>query len=83
MFLEKFSNVSELCKYIDQELTFRNPMSVTQVRCFRTSHNTITQFPVCPQCGVTMEREYQSFCDRCGQRLDWKNFSRATILPPK
>ena len=28
-------------------------------------------FPVCPRCRNTMERDYQSFCDRCGQCLEW------------
>lgn len=62
-----------------REMSFREPMAVTQIRCFRWSIG-ITGFPVCPQCGVTMEREYQSFCDRCGQRLDWTGYSKATII---
>ena len=28
-------------------------------------------FPVCPACGVAVERDRQNYCDRCGQRLDW------------
>ena len=24
--------------------------------------------------------EYQRFCDRCGQRLEWKDYNRARIL---
>lgn len=27
---------------------------------------------VCPRCHVTFERDYQAFCDRCGQHLDWR-----------
>lgn len=65
-----------------QEMSFRQPMPVTQIRCFRWPCG-ITGFPVCPQCGVTMEREYQSFCDRCGQCLTWKGFSKATIILPE
>ena len=65
-----------------QELSFRKPMPVTHIRCFRYLSG-VTGFPVCPQCGITMEREYQSFCDRCGQRLDWKGFSKATIILPE
>ena len=38
-----------------------------------------TTFPVCPQCHCSMEREYQSFCDRCGQRLNWKGFRNASV----
>jgi predicted amidophosphoribosyltransferase len=28
-------------------------------------------FPVCPRCQLTIERDYQGFCDRCGQCLEW------------
>ena len=59
--------------------SFREPKPVTQIRCFRC-HYGVTTFPVCPQCGITMEREYQSFCDRCGQHLEWKEFSKATVI---
>ena len=30
-----------------------------------------------------MEREYQPYCDRCGQCLDWSAFSNATIILPQ
>lgn len=63
-------------------MAFREPMPVTHIRCFRYLSG-VTGFPVCPQCGRTMEREYQSYCDRCGQRLDWDNFSKATIILPQ
>lgn len=67
---------------IRKEMSFRTPMPVTQIRCFRSFYG-LTGFPVCPQCGRTMEREYQSYCDRCGQCLDWKVFSKATIILPQ
>ncbi len=64
-------------------ISFREPMPVTHIRCFKWQHG-ITGFPVCPRCSIILEREYQSYCDRCGQRLDWSNFHKATIiLPPK
>ncbi|WP_407919077.1 helix-turn-helix domain-containing protein [Agathobaculum desmolans] len=65
-----------------RDIAFREPMPVTQVRCFRYHHG-LTGFPVCPRCGATMERDYQIYCDRCGQRLDWNNFSKAAILLPQ
>ena len=65
-----------------REMSFRKPMPVTQIRCFCCPYG-ITAFPVCPQCGATMEREYQSFCDRCGQCLNWKGFSKAAIILPE
>lgn len=65
------------------EMSFRRPMEVTHIRCYHFNGG-LTGFPVCPQCDKTMEREYQPYCDRCGQCLCWKNFSSATILlPPK
>lgn len=65
-----------------RELRFRAPMQVRQIRCFRGFKGRFSGFPVCPQCGITMEREYQAYCDRCGQCLGWKHFKKATILFP-
>ena len=39
-----------------KEMAFREPMPVTQIRCFRCPYDGVTGFPVCPQCGRTMER---------------------------
>ena len=64
-----------------QELSFRAPMKVMQIRCFRCTHGR-TYAAVCPRCKVTLEREYQSFCDRCGQCLNWKEFFRAKVTLP-
>lgn len=36
-------------------------------------------FPVCPRCDCTIDREYQSFCDRCGQKLRWKDYSEMIL----
>lgn len=65
-----------------REMAFREPMPVTQIRCFRCLYG-LTGFPVCPQCGKTMDREYQPYYDRYGQCLDWNSFSKATIILPQ
>lgn len=36
--------------------------------------------PICPNCNVGLDIEYQSYCDRCGQRLSWKNYSNAEVV---
>lgn len=64
-----------------EALTFRLPMRVSAVRAFRFSSG-MTTFPICPRCQITMEREYQSYCDRCGQALDWHGFAQAVIVLP-
>lgn len=55
--------------------TYRIPKRVRVVY----SYNEKMEFPKCPRCGSTMEFEYQLFCDRCGQRLSWKNYDGAEI----
>ena len=35
---------------------------------------------ICPRCGITMEREFMSYCDRCGQCLGWKHYKKAVII---
>ena len=66
---------------LQQQLCFRIPMSVTHVQGL-TYGSRITTYPVCPQCGITFEREYQSYCDRCGQSLSWRDFSKAVLVMP-
>ncbi len=56
--------------------SFRIPMPVTEIRLFR-DHTT---YPVCPRCHMTLEREYQAFCDRCGQALNWGSFQNAMVV---
>lgn len=57
-------------------LSFRRAMTVTQARLFPVDG----AYPVCPRCGISLEREYQRFCDRCGQRLGWGEWGRARVI---
>ena len=66
----------------DEAHAFRTPMEVGAVRYVRTTAG-LTGFAVCPRCRGSLEREYQTFCDRCGQRLDWTGFARAVVLLPR
>lgn len=55
--------------------TYRIPMKVKEVCSYKWG----ADFPACPRCGTTMEHEYQFFCDRCGQRLNWSGFDDAEV----
>ena len=55
------------------ELAYRRPMSVNEFLIYSNDN----AYPICPKCGSSMERDYQSFCDRCGQKLDWNDFGNA------
>lgn len=57
-------------------LGYRQPMAVLEL----ARHGSGGLFPLCPRCGSAMEREYQGYCDRCGQRLDWRGLPRARVI---
>lgn len=64
-----------------QELLFRIPMEVRECIVHHGLYG-FTTYPICPRCQQSFEREYQAFCDRCGQKLCWKGYSGSkTILP--
>lgn len=64
---------------LGQQLCFRVPAPVTHIRALPCERG-YTTYPICPRCGITFEREYQKYCDRCGQCLNWKDFSKAIIV---
>lgn len=59
----------------------RLPLPVTQAIALPSSNHSAL-FPVCTACNCSLEREYQSFCDRCGQPLNWIPFRNAKIIYP-
>ena len=58
-------------------VSYRIPLPVTKViACANTT------YPICPRCAASLEREYMSFCDRCGQKLNWDLFEHAKVIHP-
>ena len=66
-----------------EQVSYRRTMQVTEIMIFETGLPKESGFYVCPRYHVTLEREFMFFCDRCGQRLDWKNYKRASIVFPR
>ena len=64
-----------------EEFSFRFPRQVIHYRQHPSCNPSFATFPVCPRCHCNLEREYQSFCDRCGQKLGWDCFHYATLMP--
>lgn len=60
----------------DNKTHYQEPLRVTEAVYF-TSMGSI--YPRCPNCRVTLEREYMAYCDRCSQALDWKDYDKALI----
>lgn len=48
---------------------YRTPMNIHEIRVMNNY-----SFAVCPRCKITLEREYQNYCDRCGQALKWRRY---------
>lgn len=63
-------------------LSYRLGMRVTEVRVFNSPVYGKTGYYICPRCKTTMEREFVSFCDRCGQHLDWEDYWQAKVIYP-
>ena len=59
-------------------IIYRVPLSVTKVIAYRDG----TTYPICPRCLMSLDREYMSFCDRCGQKLNWDLLGYAKICHP-
>ena len=55
---------------------YRSPKPVTENLLLR-SYSSDQAYYYCPRCDVTLEREFQTCCDRCGQLLDWKGYRKA------
>ena len=81
--LETTPNSLLLASVTLKQLSFREEMPVTEIHCMLCTHGLVG-YPVCPQCRAVLDREYQAYCDRCGQCLSWDSYKNATvILPPK
>lgn len=65
----------------DSPENYRKGMIVNEMMVFDTWFGK-TGYYVCPRCKTTMEREFVSFCDRCGQKLDWKYYKKAKVVYP-
>lgn len=74
--LELFGQ-NHVIRHILKSAQFQIPMLVSEIMVFRD-----TSFYVCPRCKITLEREYSRYCDRCGQRLNWKAHRQARIVYP-
>lgn len=51
-----------------------------EVRSIRYHINASDGYCVCPSCNRTFEREYQNYCDRCGQKLAWNCYKKGNLI---
>ena len=60
---------------------YRLPMRVTEYNLHRDTFQMESAYYFCPRCDVTLERDYQAYCDRCGQCLNWEHITKAKRRP--
>ena len=53
--------------------SYRIPKAVKKIRVYPDN----CFFGVCPKCNNSIDREYQTFCNCCGPRLDWSKLDEA------
>lgn len=64
--------ISEKSKQPDKS----KALEVTQI--FKEK-NSLNHLPICPSCNKMLVRDNQAYCDNCGQRLSWRDFSNARV----
>ncbi len=55
------------------------PLPVVRRMAFLSSDG-YSLFPICPACNCTFDRDFQAYCDHCGQCLDWSHYEDAHII---
>lgn len=63
--------------FVANAISYRVALPVTKMVRYPTHGHC---FSICPRCKSSMEREYMSFCDRCGQKLNWDLIEYAEII---
>ena len=66
-----------LFKYIFRYAAYRFPLPITEYILYCDTFFQDSIYYYCPRCNITLERDYQAFCDRCGQKLDWRRIDKA------
>ena len=68
---------------VRKQLDFRTELPVLEkvVYSGQTMSDVGYEYPICPKCRTSLEREYVNYCDRCGQHLGWSEYDNyASII---
>jgi rRNA maturation endonuclease Nob1 len=72
----KVLNHSTFVKYYIKAISKSKPLLVREAIVYKDNN----AYWVCPNCRSTFDREYQSYCDRCGQKLKWQPLKNIIYL---
>lgn len=57
---------------------YRKALLVQEIMVFPSGSG----YYLCPRCHIPLDREFVSYCDRCGQHLGWKGYRKARVIYP-
>lgn len=77
MILTRLRDKEKTVGFVADAFSYRIALPVTKIVRYPASGYC---YPLCPRCKISMDREYMSFCDRCGQKLDWDYLDNAKIV---
>ena len=60
---------------------YRIALPVREYILYRDAFGRESTYYYCPRCDGTLERDYQAYCDRCGQCLNWEHIAKAKRRP--
>lgn len=69
--------IAFLLKQVYSVISYRCPITVREYIAHRDAFGFESVYYICPRCDVSLEREYQAYCDRCGQKLNWRRIHKA------
>lgn len=55
---------------------YRTALPIKEYRRY-CSYSDNTVYYICPRCDESLDREFQTCCDHCGQMLEWKGYRKA------
>lgn len=67
---------------LQESVSYRNPMQISEIAIYYDSDLGFVGDYVCPRCKASLDRDFMSFCDRCGQKLSWKDYKKAKRIYP-
>lgn len=77
-----FVSAKELVRLIELA-SYRTPMQITEIIFYYDAFLGYEGYYVCPRCKIPLDRDFMSFCNSCGQKLDWKDHKKAKHIFPK
>ena len=75
-------NASALAVFLSkalEDISYRTPRMVMQLRVVMDICGE-TGFYVCPRCNISLDREFMTYCNNCGQKLNWRNYQNAQTI---